>query len=707
MCLDVTERLQICGDYKVSDRNFSDMIKDSEQWLESLSESSAMQEIKELRQQLQHYNHAYYDLDDPLITDAQYDLLSQRLRKIEAAFPQLAGGESPTMTVGGRASERFQRVAHQYPMLSLNDVFSLEEVDDFIRRTRAAEAEAQFIVEAKVDGLSLSIVYKQGVLQQAITRGDGVNFGEDVTLNAMQLSNVPHKLDQPSADLSVRGEVYMPKDEFERINGELTAKDEKTFANPRNAAAGTLRQLDSAVVRERGLAFTAFEIQHSSRSFTSDRDELLYLDLLGFETVRSSELLDTTEEIFSEIKSVDQSRGDFPYEIDGAVVKVDQLKLRERLGATSKAPRWAVAYKYPPEVKETKILEIRAQVGRTGKITPLAVLAPVQLAGTTVQRATLHNQNYIDKLDVRVGDTVLVHKGGEIIPAVLGVVKEHRDGSEKVFRLPELCPSCASPTSFLDQAADLYCTNTDCPAQIKRHLSYFASQAALSIDGLGEKTAIALIDSEYVHSLADIYLLKNKRDELIAWGGIGREKSVDALLAAIENSKEAPLYRLLTGFGIPHVGVQTAQSLVRQLNSLDLIAAATVEELSSIPDIGQITAAAIKDWFALPQSQTLISQLRAAGVKTSETVRPAAAGTRFAGMTFVLTGTLPSLSRNEASELIENEGGRISGSVSGKTSYLLAGENTGSKYDRAAALGIPIITESDLLLMLRENEGRG
>ena len=700
------ERLKTCGENKVSDGKFSDMIKDSEEWLEGLSESSAMQEIKELRAQLQQYNHAYYDLDDPLITDAQYDLLSQRLRKIETAFPQLAAGESPTMTVGGRASERFQRVAHKYPMLSLNDVFSLEDVDEFIGRTRAAEAEARFIVEAKVDGLSLSIAYENGVLQRATTRGDGVNFGEDVTLNALQLSNLPHQLPEPLADLSVRGEVYMPKDEFERINEILTAKDEKTFANPRNAAAGTLRQLDSAVVRERGLAFSAFEIQHSSRSFESDREELLYLDSLGFDTVRTSELLDTADEIFSEIKSVDQSRGDFPYEIDGAVVKVDQLKLRKRLGATSKAPRWAVAYKYPPEVKETKLLEIRAQVGRTGKITPLAIPSPVQLAGTTVQRATLHNQNYIDKLDVRVGDTVLVHKGGEIIPAVLGVVKEDRDGSEQKFYLPEHCPSCNSPTSFLDQGVDLYCTNTDCPAQMKRHLSYFASQAALSIDGLGEKTAIALIEGEYVHSLADIYLLKNSRDDLVEWGGIGREKTVDALLAAIENSKEAPLYRLLTGFGIPHVGVQTAQALVRQLNSLDAIAASTVEELSAIPDIGQKTADAIKDWFALPQSQTLISQLRAAGVKTDETVRPAEVGTRFKAMTFVLTGTLPSLSRSQASELIENEGGRVSGSVSGKTDYLLAGENAGSKYDRALALGVSIITESDLLSMLAENEGR-
>ncbi len=689
----------------MSDGNFSDLIKDSEEWLDGLSESSAMEEIEELREQLRQYNHAYYDLDDPLITDAQYDLLSQRLRKIETAFPQLTDGMSPTMTVGGRASERFQRVPHRYPMLSLNDVFSLEDVNAFIQRTRAAVPEAQFIVEAKVDGLSLSVTYENGVLQRAITRGDGVNFGEDVTLNAIQLSHLPHVLSEPLSELSVRGEVYMPKEEFDRINEELAAKDEKTFANPRNAAAGTLRQLDSSVVGERGLAFTAFEIQYSSKEFDSDRAELMYLDSLGFDTIKSSELFTTTEEIFSEIEKVDKVRGGFPYEIDGAVVKVDQLKLRQRLGTTSKAPRWAVAYKYPPEVKETKILEIRAQVGRTGKITPLAILAPVQLAGTTVRRATLHNQNYIDKLDVRVGDTVLVHKGGEIIPAVLGVVKEHRNGSEKIFRLPDRCPSCESPTSFLDQGVDLYCTNTDCPAQMKRHLSYFASQAAMSIDGLGEKTAIALIEGEYVHSLADIYLLRDKRDELVEWGGVGREKSVDALLAAIENSKEAPLYRLLTGFGIPHVGVQTAQALAGQLNSLDAIAAATVEELSTIPDIGQKTAEAIKDWFALPQSQALISQLRTAGVKTSETPAPEDTGTRFEGLVFVLTGTLPNLSRNEASELIKNEGGRVSGSVSGKTDYLLAGENSGSKYDRALALGISIISESDLLSMLAESEG--
>lgn len=688
----------------MSESNFSDLISGSENWPEGLSESAALHEILDLREQLQQLNRAYYDLDDPLVSDAEYDLLSQRLRKIEAAFPQLASADSPTLIVGGRASERFQRVPHRYPMLSLNDVFSLEDVDDFIRRTHASEAEAKFIVEAKVDGLSLSIDYEEGVLQRAITRGDGVNFGEDVTLNAMQLSNLPHRLSETIA-LSVRGEVYMPKEEFERINEEMSAIGAKTFANPRNAAAGTLRQLDSAVVKERGLAFVAFEIQDSSRNFTSDREELLFLRDLGFDTIFPSELFDTTEEIFSEIERIDQIRADYPYEIDGAVVKVDQLSMRERLGATSKAPRWAVAYKYPPEVKETQILEIRAQVGRTGKITPQAILAPVHLAGTTVQRATLHNQNYIDKLDVRVGDTVLVHKGGEIIPAVLGVVKDRRDGSEQVYRLPGNCPSCDSPTTFLDEGVDLYCTNTDCPAQLQRHLEYFASQSALSIDGLGEKTATALIENNYVSSLADIYSLKDKRDSLIAWGGIGREKTVDALLAAIENSKEASLARLVTGFGIPHVGVQTAQSLVGELKSLEAIAAASAEELSAIPDIGPKTAEAIRDWLALPQTKELIARLEAAGVKTREAESVEAGGTKFASMNFVLTGTLPTLSRNEASGLIENEGGRVTGSVSGKTDYLLAGENPGSKYDRAVSLNIPIISEGDLMAMLEAEGG--
>ncbi len=692
---------------KASDRKFSDMITDSEEWLDKLSESAAMQEIKELREQLQEYNRAYYDLDDPLITDAGYDLLSQRLRRIEAAFPQLADEESPTSIVGGRASERFQRVPHLYPMLSLNDVFSLEEVEDFIRRMRATENEAQFIVEAKIDGLSLSVAYENGVLQRAVTRGDGVNFGEDVTLNALEISNLPHRLSETISDLSVRGEVYLPIEEFERINEELANNNAKVFANPRNAAAGTLRQLDSAVVRERGLAFLAFEIQNSSRRFDSDREELIFLESLGFDTIKPSAALETAEEIFAEIERIDQSRGEFPYEIDGAVVKLNQLSLRERLGATSKAPRWAVAYKYPPEVKETQILEIRAQVGRTGKITPLAILAPVQLAGTTVQRATLHNQNYIDKLDVRVGDTVLVHKGGEIIPAVLGTVKERRDGSEEVYRLPGNCPSCDSPTTFLDEGVDLFCTNTDCPAQMVRHLSYFASQSAVSIDGLGSKTALALSEENYVTSLADIYSLKDKRDDLIAWGGIGREKSVDALLAAIENSKGVPLFRLLTGFGIPHVGVQTARSLAQAMKSLDEISAATVEELSAIPDIGQKTAEAIRDWFALPQSQHLISELKKAGVRTSESeqVEEEASTKRFEGLTFVLTGTLPTLSRNEAKALIEKEAGSVTGSVSSKTNYLLLGEDPGSKYERAVSLNVPVISEADLLAMLEENEG--
>ncbi|NLC26595.1 MAG: NAD-dependent DNA ligase LigA [Fastidiosipila sp.] len=690
----------------MSDNKFSDMITDSEEWLEGLSESAAMQEIKDLREQLQKYNHAYYNLDDPLISDAEYDLLSQRLRKIEAAFPRLESSESPSMVVGGHASERFQRVPHRYPMLSLNDVFSLEEVEDFVERTRRAEPEALFIVEAKVDGLSLSVAYKNGILQQAVTRGDGVNFGEDVTMNALQLRDLPHRLPEPVAELSVRGEVYMPKEEFERINEELSASDSKTFANPRNAAAGTLRQLDSTVVKQRGLAFVAFEIQHSSRNFTSDQKELLFLKSLGFNTIEATEPLDITKDIFSEIERIDHSRDSFPYEIDGAVVKIDQLPLREKLGATSKAPRWAVAYKYPPEVKETQLLKIKAQVGRTGKITPLAILAPVQLAGTKVQRATLHNQNYIDKLDVRVGDTVLVHKGGEIIPAILGVIKERRDGSEKAYQLPNNCPSCGSPTSSLDEGVDLYCTNTDCPAQMQRHLSYYGSQSALAIDGLGEKTAETLIKSGYVDSLADIYFLKEKRDELIKWGGIGREKTVDALLEAIENSKNAPLYRLVTGFGIPYVGVQTAQSLVKEMKSLDSIADATAERLSEIPDIGLKTAKAIKDWFALPHSQELIARLKSAGVKTSEKEEKENIGTKFKDMAFVLTGTLPTLSRSEATELIENEGGRVTGSVSSKTDYLLAGENVGSKYDRAVSLDIPILSENDLLSLLKENEER-
>lgn len=647
--------------------------------------------ISRLSQLLGILDHAYYDLDAPLAQDGDYDRLLRRLESLEKKWPALAGDDSPAEHVGGGLSEKFTPVPHRFPMLSLLDVFSREEVGAFIDRLAGQIQTPRFLVQMKIDGLSVSLTYGDGRLLRGVTRGDGVTAGEDITENILEIKAVPQVLTDPVEELVVRGEVFMPFKSFERLNAEMESRGEKLFANPRNAAAGTLRQLDASIVAERGLSFFAFDVQHSSRSFDFDSDALDWLAGLGFLVIPEIRVAATRDQIMAAVDAIEGRRGKLPFGIDGAVIKLDRLAERQRLGSTNKYPRWAVAYKYPPEQKETKILDISAQVGRTGRITPLAWLEPVSLAGTTVRKATLHNQSYIDQLDIRIGDTVLVQKGGDIIPAVVRVIKEKRPAGTKAYQLPDLCPACGSRTEYTGGGVDLYCTGIDCPAQLVRHLSYFASKEAMDIAGLGEKTARALTEKGFVKSIADLYTLHEKRGQLIEDGSIGRQKAVDKLLGEIEKSKSMEPDRLLTGFGIPLVGRQTARALLAVIPGIREIATTDEEKLAAIHDIGPATAREIHHWFQLPQTERLINRLENYGLTFSGDV-PAGAQP-LAGQTYVLTGTLGSMTRNEAREVLESLGARVTNSVSSATSAVIAGENPGSKADRARELGLPLMDE--------------
>lgn len=659
---------------------------------------SASKQIGQLTQLLRELNHAYYNLDQPLTSDQNYDRLLRKLETLETDWPDLALRDSPTVIVGGEASTKFAQVPHRYPMLSLLDAFSYDEVTNFVERIKMQFSKASFVVEMKIDGLSVSLTYESGYLVRGVTRGDGVSYGEDVTDNIRQISSIPLSLRDETHVLVVRGEVFMPYASFESLNQTLRDSHDKTFANPRNAAAGTLRQLDEKVVRDRGLSFFAFEIQHSDKFFATDSDALRWLDRAGIPVIPDVTRCETADEVIRAIEMIEAKRDQLPFQIDGAVIKLDEWRTRETFGSTSKFPRWAIAYKYPPEKKETTVLDIVAQVGRTGRVTPLAYLAPVALAGTTVQRATLHNQSYIDQLDVRVGDTVLVQKGGDIIPAVLKVNHDKRPDNTSPYVLPNHCPACGSPTENIGDGADLYCTGIDCPAQLVRHLTYFASRDAMDITGLGEKVAEALYQNGYVRSIADLYSLHEKRLPLIEEGIIGREKSVDTLLAEIERSKKAPLERLVTGFGIPLVGRQTAHALVQALPDLHRMASAREEQLASIKDIGPATAREISRWFSLPQTETLLQRIEMSGLNItsigSHEPKP------LEGKTFVITGTLDAMTREQAREALEKLGAHVASSVSSRTSAVIIGENPGKKADQALQLGIERIDEEAFISLI-------
>ena len=678
------------------------MIKDREP--ELLTYIEAASELSQLRAEILRHNQLYYDQDTPEISDEDYDALMRRLRALEAAWPQLASNDSPSQVVGGSTRRTLREVAHRVPMLSLQDVFSEGEVRDFVKRLQEELGDPVFVVERKIDGLSVALRYENGRFVLGLTRGDGISTGEDVTDNLRTISSLPLEIPEAVADLEVRGEVYLSIAAFEKVNARQEETGGKIFANPRNCAAGTLRQLDSSIVRERGLDLFVFNLQIcEGKTFQTHSESLNWLASQGFPVSPGFIICRTSDEVWQAVSGIGSERFALPYGIDGAVVKLDNLEDRVRLGTTSKVPRWAIAYKYPPEQKETRLLDIIVQVGRTGRLTPMAVLEPVRLAGTTVSRATLHNQDNIELLDVRIGDTVLVQKAGDIIPAVLSVNLNLRPEQTSVYRLPDHCPVCGAPTERDSDAADVRCTGADCPAQLARHILYFASKGAMNIDGIGPATVESLLEAGYLRSLADLYKLHEHRDELIRSGIVGKQKSVDKLLAGIDASRNNPLDRLLTGLGIHNIGRQAARTITQTYANMDDLMQASVAELQSLPDFGQISACAVTEYFQQQQSQELIVRLKVAGVRMTGD-KSTDSNKLLEGQTFVLTGTLPTLTREQASELIEKAGGKVSGSVSGKTRYVVAGEEAGSKLDKARQLGVAIIGEAELLALLQQEQ---
>jgi DNA ligase (NAD+) len=586
-------------------------------------------------------------------------------------------------------------------MLSLQDVFDKDEVYSFVEKVLKERPGTVFVVEKKIDGLSVGLRYTDGVLTMGVTRGDGINQGEDVTENVKMIQDVKPKLKEAVPYIEIRGEVHMKNEDFEAVNERLEAAGKKLFANPRNCSAGTLRQLDPEVVKERKLSLFVFNVQEARGiTFHNHSESLEWLKRQGVKVVEGSKLCRTADEVWEEIQAIGEARGTLAYDIDGAVVKVDNLEDRAYFGATSKVPRWAIAYKYPPEEKETVVKEIRLTVGRTGRITPTAIFEPIRLCGTSVERATLHNQDRIDELDVRIGDTIAVRKAGEIIPEVLSVNKTKRPEGTVPFRISDTCPSCGAPTIRDANTADTKCTNINCPAQLSQHIINFVGRNAMDIKGFGEAYIEALIKEGYLKDVADIYYLKSNRDELIEKGLIGKEKNTDKLLKAIEDSKENDIDRLITGLGIKNIGRQAGSELKKHFKSLHELVEATYEELVAINDVGDITARSIVEFFSLEENRNILDRLEKAGMNFTSLVAETNEDQRFAGMTFVITGTLPSMGRSEMEELVKRYGGKVSGSVSKNTRYLIAGENAGSKLTKAQELGVDILSEEDVLKLL-------
>lgn len=665
------------------------------------NESEAKKRIEELTKQINYHNARYYNDDNPEITDYEYDLLTRELRELEAMYPSLAKEDSPTKHVGGSAKrEAGVLVRHNVPMLSLQDVFSKEEVDAFVEDIRSQFDNPEFVVEYKIDGLSMTLRYEEGKLVLAETRGDGINFGEDVTANAKVIDDVVTTLKDKPKYLEIRGEVYMKNDDFDKVNETQELLGKKTFANPRNCAAGTLRQLDSAVTKERKLSFFVFNIQQTDGiNFASHTEGYEFLKKQGITVIEDYKVCHTADEVWDAIQMIGENRGKLGYDIDGAVVKLNNLEYRETLGNTSKVPRWAVAYKYPPEEKETVLKDIEVSVGRTGRITPTAIFDSIRLCGTNVSRATLHNQDFIDQLDIGIGDTIVVYKSGEIIPKVKGVNKDKRPANWSRFILPANCPICGEATVRDESSADVKCVNPACPAQKERGIINFVGRDAMDIKGFGSRYIVELIDKGYINDIADIYKLKDHRDKLIEEGIIGKEKNTDKLLLAIENSKLNDASALLTGLGIPQIGKNAAKSIFKKFESFDELMNASVDELKDVNDIGDVSAGQICKFFANPNIKEMMAELKALGVNMFSK-KEALSSSKLDGLTFVITGTLPNMDRKEAEKLIVSNGGKVTGSVSKKTNYLLAGENAGSKLDKANALGIQVLSENDLKEMI-------
>ena len=658
-----------------------------------MTANEAREKILALRAEVEEHSRRYYDEDAPTISDFEYDKLMHTLMDLEEAFPEFKEASSPTQHVGGKVSSKFSPVRHEVPLESLMDVFSHEELLAFGERVdKGLEQAHTYDVEPKIDGLSIALEYENGVFVRGATRGDG-QTGEDVTENLKTIRSLPMVLKDAPARLIVRGEVYMSKETFEQINAEREIRGESLLANPRNAAAGSLRQLDSKIAAERRLDVIVYNIQLADREFANHTDTLDALKAWGFDVVPYKSF-DNIQKCIEHIEWIGENRDSFPYEMDGAVIKLNELSLRTILGSTSKAPRWAVAYKYPPEKKPSRVVDIVVQVGRTGVLTPKAVVEPVRLAGTTVTNATLHNQDFIDKLDVRIGDTVLVQKAGEIIPEVLSVDIKLRPEGTVPFKLPAFCPECGSPVVRDEDGAAMRCTGAECPAQKLRNITHFASKEAMDIDGLGPAVVEALVNASLISSPADLYYLEPQSVASLERMG---KKSAENLIDAIEKSKSAGLARLICAFGIRQVGAKAAKVLARHFGTLDALMDATLLELLAVQDIGQITAENIVDYFENPQSRHQIELFRQAGVSFAGDEE--IVDNRFAGKTFVLTGTLPTFTREEAAAIIEKFGGKVSGSVSKKTSFVLAGEAAGSKLTKAESLGITIIDEAAFLKM--------
>ncbi len=657
--------------------------------------NTAKRRIDELRELLAHHSYLYYVEDAPQISDYEYDKLFYELVALEEKYPEFDSPTSPTKRVGGKALDKFEKVTHAVRMGSLSDVFSYDEVRDFVAKTNEKLGKATvFSVEPKIDGLSVSLVYENGRFSLGSTRGDGT-VGENVSENLKTVRTIPMKTKDALPHLEVRGEVYMPREAFAALNEKREAEGEQLFANPRNAAAGSLRQLDSKVTASRRLDIFVFNVQAAEGiEFSSHIESLEYLKSQGFHIIDGIRRASSAEEIISAIEEIGAARDSLPYDIDGVVIKADSLAERRILGENISTPKWAIAYKFPPEQKQTKLTDIIIQVGRTGVLTPNARLEPVRLAGTVVSRATLHNIDFIRERDIRIGDTVTLQKAGDIIPEIICVDKSKRNGSEIPYEMPTLCPSCGEPVIRDDEAATR-CTNASCPAQLERHITHFAARDAMNIDGMGPAVVRLLIASGLIHDVADIYSLSAGEIE-----GLDRmgKKSAENLIAAIERSKSAGLDKLIYALGIRQVGEKAAKSLAEAFPDIELLFSASEEQISAIYDFGDISAHYIVNFFAHPQTRVLVDELKSRGVKTTYEVQKR--GNIFEGMTFVLTGTLPTMKRDEASRLIEENGGKVSSSVSAKTSMVLAGEDAGSKLTKAQSLGVRIISEEELLAML-------
>ncbi len=668
-----------------------------------MKREQAGQRIKDLREQITYHRNKYYNDDAPEISDFEFDALMRELQNLESDYPEFDIADSPSKTVGGKAGEKFEKISHKVPLQSLNDLFSYDELTEFLSKTRKALDDGanntKFAVEYKIDGLSVSLEYENGVFLRGSTRGDG-QTGENITENLRTIKDIPMKLKDPIPYLCVRGEVYMPKDVFVKINEERELQGQPLLANPRNAAAGSLRQLDPKITASRELSIFVFNIQYGAGipEFNSHRESLIYLKEQGFKVSPSVNTFTNDKAIIKEVESFNENRENLSFDIDGAVIKVDDFNARRALGETSNAPKWAAAYKYPPEEKETKLLSIEINVGRTGVLTPYAVLETVRLAGTNVSKATLHNADFINERDIKIGDKVIVRKAGDIIPEILRSLPGKRDGSESNFSMPEFCPICGSKVSRKDGEAAYRCTDASCPAQLTRRLIHFVSRDAMNIDGCGEAQITQLVENGIISCAADIYYIT--KEQLLELDRMG-EKSADNLLLAINESKNAGLARLIFALGIRHIGKTAGETLASFFGDIDKLISATEEELCEVSDLGSVCAQSIIEYFSNYDNIKNIKLLKEAGVVMTST--KVISGNSLEGLTFVITGTLPGITRDAASDLIASYGGKISSSVSKKTSYLVAGTDGGSKLDKAQKLGVNIISYEDLQDLINRN----